>query len=264
MVAYPQWVWQRSSPGSTYCLLTAANLPLCLDICHLNYRVKDLRSTPVWQHDRKAFPTHSDIVPIANQEYDVYDSNKCTATIFKPSHGTTWKSKSTRAVTGFRLKWFWHRCLLVILNFFKKKFWRTQVLFVGPLIPLFWTSGDICPGFLCDSQIHLWCNACWLCRGQYSSWAFSVHVLTDHVSTSIGWRSNPWLCTSQHITTNHLATPAPWNFKLLRQYNFEVHIFVNMILHTCSITEQRPGEKWINWSLWGYFESNKGRVFIFW
>ena len=26
-------------------------------------------------------------------------------------------------------------------------FWRTQVLFVGPLIPLFWTSGDICPGF---------------------------------------------------------------------------------------------------------------------
>ena len=26
-------------------------------------------------------------------------------------------------------------------------FWRTQVHFVGPLIPLFWTSGDVCPGF---------------------------------------------------------------------------------------------------------------------
>ena len=26
-------------------------------------------------------------------------------------------------------------------------FWRTQVLFVWPLIPLFWTSGDISPGF---------------------------------------------------------------------------------------------------------------------
>ena len=26
-------------------------------------------------------------------------------------------------------------------------FWRTSVLFVGPLIPLFWTSSDICPGF---------------------------------------------------------------------------------------------------------------------
>ena len=26
-------------------------------------------------------------------------------------------------------------------------FWRTQVLFMGPLIPLFWLSGDICPWF---------------------------------------------------------------------------------------------------------------------
>ena len=25
-------------------------------------------------------------------------------------------------------------------------FYRTQALFVGPLIPLFWTSGDVCPG----------------------------------------------------------------------------------------------------------------------
>ena len=31
--------------------------------------------------------------------------------------------------------------------FFKKKIWRTHVLFVGPLIPLFWTSGDVSPGF---------------------------------------------------------------------------------------------------------------------
>ena len=30
---------------------------------------------------------------------------------------------------------------------FFKIFCRTQVLFVGPLIPLFWTSGDVCPGF---------------------------------------------------------------------------------------------------------------------
>ena len=26
-------------------------------------------------------------------------------------------------------------------------FWRTQVLFVGPLIPMFWTSVDVCPRF---------------------------------------------------------------------------------------------------------------------
>ena len=31
--------------------------------------------------------------------------------------------------------------------FFLNKFCRTQVLFVGPLIPLFWSSGDVCPGF---------------------------------------------------------------------------------------------------------------------
>ena len=30
---------------------------------------------------------------------------------------------------------------------FLKKFWRTHALFVGPLIPLLWTSGDLCPGF---------------------------------------------------------------------------------------------------------------------
>ena len=30
---------------------------------------------------------------------------------------------------------------------FFKIFWRTWVLFVGPLIPLFWTSGDVSSGF---------------------------------------------------------------------------------------------------------------------
>ena len=29
---------------------------------------------------------------------------------------------------------------------FLKNFWRTQVLFMGPLISLFLTSGDVCPG----------------------------------------------------------------------------------------------------------------------
>ena len=34
------------------------------------------------------------------------------------------------------------------LIFFKKKnLWRTSVLFMGPLITLFWSSVDICPGF---------------------------------------------------------------------------------------------------------------------
>ena len=32
------------------------------------------------------------------------------------------------------------KCFVV---FFKKQFWRTYVLFVSPLAPLFWTFGDI-------------------------------------------------------------------------------------------------------------------------
>ena len=33
------------------------------------------------------------------------------------------------------------------IQFLKKKNWRTSVLFVWPLIPLFWTSDDVCRGF---------------------------------------------------------------------------------------------------------------------
>ena len=39
-------------------------------------------------------------------------------------------------------------------------FWRRRVLFVGPLIPLIWTSDDICPGF----QSHSGSLACVLFR----------------------------------------------------------------------------------------------------
>ena len=42
--------------------------------------------------------------------------------------------------------------------FFNLNFWRTQVLFVGTLIPLFWTSGDVSSGFQSQSgqsYLHL-------------------------------------------------------------------------------------------------------------
>ena len=54
---------------------------------------------------------------------------------------------------------------------------------------LFWTSSDVCVGFqskggslfvlshLCNPQIHLWCDTCWLYRGQHSSQAFLIHIL---------------------------------------------------------------------------------------
>ena len=44
--------------------------------------------------------------------------------------------------------------------FFKRN-WRTLVLFCwggGTLIPLFWTSGDICPGFQSQCGFYNLCN----------------------------------------------------------------------------------------------------------
>ena len=38
-------------------------------------------------------------------------------------------------------------------NFFFSNFWRTWVLFVGPLIPLFWTSGNVSSGFQSQSGL---------------------------------------------------------------------------------------------------------------
>ena len=70
---------------------------------------------------------------------------------------------------------------------------------MGPLILLFWTSGNVSPGFKARvdpslacfvtcmqwiPEIHLWCNTCWLYGGQHGSWAFSIHVPAD-VSASI-------------------------------------------------------------------------------
>ena len=49
-------------------------------------------------------------------------------------------SKSRQAVVS--------KALLTRNEFLLKIFfWMTSVLFVRPLIPLFWTFGDVCPGF---------------------------------------------------------------------------------------------------------------------
>ena len=76
--------------------------------------------------------------------------------------------------------------------FFFLNFWRTWVLFVGPLIPLFWTSGDVSSGFQSQSgfclirayvlrytfpEIHLWCNTCWPLGSQHGSWDVSSTYL---------------------------------------------------------------------------------------
>ena len=67
----------------------------------------------------------------------------------------------------------WTKISLFLINFL-----RTWVLFVGPLIPLFWTSGDICPGF----QSLGGSLACMLCHlHAMNSWDSPLvwHLLTS-------------------------------------------------------------------------------------
>ena len=81
---------------------------------------------------------------------------------------------------------------LVMFFLFLKHFWRTWVLFVGPLIPLFWTSGDISSRFQSQSgqpylhlaevymlyvpQIYFWCDTCQPFGGQHGSWTILFHI----------------------------------------------------------------------------------------
>ena len=90
---------------------------------------------------------------------------------------------------------------------------------MGPPITLFWMSAlgfkagwmPFCMlSCLCDPQIHLWWDTCWLCRGQHGSQAFSIHLLADK-STNIGGGSG-WGQTHDHLCSEHavyhLATSA--------------------------------------------------------
>ena len=74
--------------------------------------------------------------------------------------------------------------------------------FMGPLIPLFWTSGDISSGFQSQSgqpysslqrltcytfpEIHLWCDTCRPLGGQHGSWAVCSMYLPDWLSDGGG------------------------------------------------------------------------------
>ena len=87
-----------------------------------------------------------------------------------------------------------------VFFFFFKNFCRTHVLFVGPLIPLFRTSGDVCPGFQSQGglacmlsclrtipQIHLWCNTCRPLDGQHGSRATLTHILAAVIRIHKHW-----------------------------------------------------------------------------
>ena len=67
----------------------------------------------------------------------------------------------------------------IVKELFKKKIlWRTQVLFVGPLITMFWTSGDVCPGFQKPGWIPF-CVLCYLHAMDSSDSPLVRHLLTS-------------------------------------------------------------------------------------
>ena len=85
--------------------------------------------------------------------------------------------------------------------FFKKIFWRTWVLFLGPLIPLFWTSGDVSSGF--QSQSGQPYSSCVEAYMLYVPWD---SPLVWHLPTS--WEPAWQLSCLFHVPVRHW-----WNLK---------------------------------------------------
>ena len=103
---------------------------------------------------------------------------------------------------------------------------------MGPLIPLFWTSGDVSSGFKSQSgqpysclveaymlhfpEIHLWCNTCWPLGSlsQHGSWASRhwwgskpgsiVPPLRDKFQT---WEFSPIKCNCLRLSQRSME---PW------------------------------------------------------
>ena len=68
----------------------------------------------------------------------------------------TWTPRYFRRYTSHRSDTVWRRiCYSGTLEYkkcFFVNFRRTSVRFVGPLIPLFWTSGNVCPGLQSQAE----------------------------------------------------------------------------------------------------------------
>ena len=84
------------------------------------------------------------------------------------------------------------------LNTSSFNFWRTSILFVGPLIPLFWTSGVICPGFQSQGRF-LACMLCHLHATVSSDSPLAWHLL---ISWQPAWQlsySDPHTCKQKLV-----------------------------------------------------------------
>ena len=98
---------------------------------------------------------------------------------------------------------FWVQFFFAIFGGHKSFLWGTHTPVLGFWWHLPWVSK---PGWipwvlshLCDPQIHLWHDTCWLYRGQHGSLAFSIHVIGCIESNNLP------LCT--YIVNNSQCVP---------------------------------------------------------
>ena len=68
-------------------------------------------------------------------------------------------------------------------------FWRTSFLFVVPLIPLCWTSGDVCPGFQSQSATPCLCTSSTVHNGflRFTSGVTAADFLFDSMAADPLW-----------------------------------------------------------------------------
>ena len=84
-----------------------------------------------------------------------------------------WKKKKTSAEEECNELFF----VDPSLQCFSKKLMRRRILSVASLIPLFWTSGEVCPGVQSQAGSFAWMFSC-LCTTDSSDTPLVRHLLT--------------------------------------------------------------------------------------
>ena len=116
--------------------------------------------------------------------------------------GTLWyinwnERTSIRLVPGHRSK----------VLFFLKSFWRTYVLFLGPLVPLFWISGDVSSGFQSQSGF---CLIRYFCGGKcnvHSPRFTSGATLADLLAAGAQPVTSPHACAEVGLGSDSNVQP---------------------------------------------------------
>ena len=92
------------------------------------------------------------------------------------------------------------------LFFFFKTFWQTHVLFLGgPLVPLFWISGDVSSGFQSG-----FCLICYFCGGEcnvHSPRFTTGATLADLLAAGVQPVTSPHACAEVGLGSDSNVQP---------------------------------------------------------